>query len=851
MVTNSFKRITALLLAVFMIFGSVNIVRADVKDGFANINELGIDTTEPSEELVSKFKLSKSIVVSGSELKGRIKQISSENSDVSVGYVKPDNEVVDIPLVLNEDSGNYEFSYNPEQNGFWTLAYVNIDGVKYSGNSFYGSFKVASEINEIFPDQEYPYIDSASLNDGITIKQSDVMNALGQVRFYDNSGNAIHVNATISGESGTYNYNVVNDGLSITATSDFDGLPAVGNYTAVFESEGKTVEKQITVVDDFAQADYVHLSALPMIDAEYPDEDKHEVSLSGVQLSDIGTAVRLSGSNRFMTAIQISKSNFDSAKKAVIVNAYNFPDALAGVSYASAIEGPILFASVDELGENTLAELKRLGVGEVVIIGGNNSVSGAVVNTLVDNGIAVSRISSNSRYSTALEIASKLSSIKRYDKAIVVNAFNHPDALSAGAYSGKMGYPIIYTDPSGIGDYTVKTMKAQGVKEVIIVGGINSVSDNVKEKIESMGLGVVRVSGKNRYETSLNFAHKFYSNPKTITIANGQDFPDALAGGPVAAANDAPLLLTPPNSLNNGIKTIMEEGDTISAIIFGGNNSVAQEIYTHVKDIVQLNSSKIVEEPAPPVEEPKPQEKPTPKPNDDIKTPDKKQEVPKVPVVHIEKRIPTADRPIRILLDQGHGVNYNKGIIEGYYEGTAMYWYGLILKNELEKYGFDVKTSRNDIEAEERSLVGSKYSSTNGISLQERGAMGEGYDLLLSLHTNALSWNTPNYQKARGTEIFDSTTSPRKDLAEKLCSMIADHFGHTNRGVKYKFDEDGSGDNWYGVLRYSKATHSMLVEHGFHTNKEDCTLLMDREFKIELAQKTAKLLADYYGMPVQ
>ncbi|WP_425538184.1 cell wall-binding repeat-containing protein [Microaceticoccus formicicus] len=845
MVTNSFKRITALLLAVFMIFGSANIVRADVKEGFANINELGIETTEPSEELVSDFKLSKSIAVTGSEIKGRIKNLSSEHSEVYIGYVKPDKEVVDIPLVLNEDSGNYEFSYNPEQIGYWTLAYVSIDGVKYLGTDFYGSFKVVSDISEVFPEQSYPYLDASNLSDGITIKQSDVMNALGQVRFYDNSGNAVYVNAKITGDTGTYNYNVVNDGLSITATTDFDGLPAVGNYTAVFESEGKTVEKQITVVDDFSQADYVHLSALPIVDAEYPDE----VSLSAVQLSDVGTAIRLAGSNRFMTAIQISSGNFDSAKKAVLVNAYNFPDALAGVSYASAIEGPILFASEDEIGDNTLAELKRLGVKEVVIIGGKNSVSGKVANKLIDNGIAARRISSNNRYSTALEIAKKLSELKKYNKAIVVNAYDHPDALSAGAYSGKMGYPIIYTDPSGIGDYTVNTLKSYGVKEIIIVGGTNSVSDAVKTKIENMGLKVVRIGGKNRYETSLNFANKFYPNPKTITIANGQDFPDALAGGPVAAANNAPLLLTPPNSLNSGIQAIMEKGDTISAIIFGGNNSVAQEILANVKDIVQLNSSKIVEENKPPSKNPEPQEKP--KPGDDAKTPDKKKEVPKVPVLHIEKRVPTADRPIRILLDQGHGVNYNKGIVEGYFEGTAMYWYGLILKNELEKYGFDVKTTRNDIEAEERSLIGSKYSSTNGISLQQRGAMGEGYDLLLSLHTNALAWNTPNYQKARGTEIFDSTTSPRKDLAEKLCTMIAEHFGHTNRGVKYKFDEDGSGANWYGVLRHSKATHSMLVEHGFHTNEDDCTLLMDREFKIEMAQKTAKLLAEYYGMPVK
>ncbi len=838
MQTKKILKYTALILALLITFGNLNFASAN-NEAFADINEFGYETTQPSSDLVDSFKISKSLAVVGTEVKGRFSYDFGSESSISLGYIKPNKEVQEIYMEYNEDSGNYEFSFITDQVGYWTLAYINVNGTIYHGPDFYGSYKTVETIEEVFPDQSYPYIDGTNLEDGSTIKQSDVMNAIGQVRFFDGNGNNLPVNVTISGDGGVYNYEVENDGLSITTSSDSESNPNLGNYTATFEHDGKVVEKQITIVDDSADASYVYLASLPIIDVEYPEEEL-EVSLSAVQLSAVGQTIRLSGDSRFSTAVKISSENFKSAKNAVIVNAYNFPDALAGVSYASAIDGPILFASKDSIDRETIDELRRLGVSQVTIIGGVNSVSANVVEQIAGIGVKIQRISSSSRYSTALEIAGKLRQLKSYDKAIIVNAFSHPDALSAGAYSGKMGYPIIYTDPSGIGAYTIKIMQNRGVKEFIIVGGNKSVSSNVEKQLKDSGASVSRISGSDRYETSLNFANKFYNKPSTITIANGADFPDALAGGPVAAANNAPLLLTPSTSLNAGIKKILEDGNVVRAVVFGGNNSVAADIFSSVKDMVTLNSNRVEPEP-----KPTPSPAPSPKPN----TSDKKPEVPKVPVLNIEKRVPTADNPIRIVLDQGHGYGYNKGVVEGYYEGNAMYWYGLILKNELVKYGFEVKTTRNDLDAEERSLIGSKYLSTNGISLQERGAMGEGYDLLLSLHTNALSWTTPNYDKARGTEIFDSTTSPRKDLAEQLCSMIADHFGHPNRGVKYKYDEDGTGKNWYGVLRNSKATHSMLVEHGFHTNLEDCTLLMDRDFKIEMAQKTAKLLADYYGMP--
>ncbi|MDI9502164.1 MAG: N-acetylmuramoyl-L-alanine amidase, partial [Bacillota bacterium] len=96
------------------------------------------------------------------------------------------------------------------------------------------------------------------------------------------------------------------------------------------------------------------------------------------------------------------------------------------------------------------------------------------------------------------------------------------------------------------------------------------------------------------------------------------------------------------------------------------------------------------------------------------------------------------------------------------------------------------------------------------------------------------------------SELFDSTANPNRNLAEKLIKTVSDTFGHTNRGVKYRYDD--KGDNWYGILRNSKAEHAMLLEHGFHTGRSDVEKLLDFNFLKKLAAAEARTLAEYYGL---
>lgn len=191
---------------------------------------------------------------------------------------------------------------------------------------------------------------------------------------------------------------------------------------------------------------------------------------------------------------------------------------------------------------------------------------------------------------------------------------------------------------------------------------------------------------------------------------------------------------------------------------------------------------------------------------------------------------------IKIMLDPGHGAgsNFNRGSVIGN-EGDNNYKYSLVLKRELEKYGFYVGTTRNSI--------------TDNPSLSARGNKAQGYDLFISLHSNAAS------ASVRGIEIYGDINANSPALMKNLCNNISKAIGTKNRGVRWRTRNperfyvqptSPGGSNYYGVLYSNKAKLGMLIEHVFHTNMQDCKLYVEK--RKEIAQATADTIAEFYGL---
>lgn len=693
-----------------------------------------------------------------------------------------------VALDYDEDAERYTFEFNAEALGSWQLESLDLGGELYPID---GSFEVIESLEEILPGGA-PYVIEKDFD--LTMKPGQIANSFGNIVFIDENYNIMTPVLTLDGPV-NLEAELYYDGLTVAADESFIDL-IDGSYDATISAGGKSVTKTIQVVED------------------------RPIQLSSVSLIGLTQIKRLSGAKRTETGIQVSKETFSKAGSVVITNGVSHNDAIAAISLARAVDGPILFAGRG-LDVNVKAEIQRLGAKSAYLIGGTGAVSPKTESDLKALGIKVDRISGKNSMDTAVNTARKLAEIRDVDKIIVVSDRSFADALTAAAYSGKTMAPILYIDGNidSIRDY----IKSQGVNKALIVGGPATVGDRVKDQLEKAGVKTSRVFGANRYATSTAIANSYYSNTSTVTFADGENFPDALTGGVLAGKQDAPVLLTGGRTLDGYAKTFLQGKNIDKAYVFGGPNSISEIVINQIKNELGYEAAKSDLDVDPIITW-----------VDNTKG-----------VIHdLPIRKPSPGHPIRILLDQGHGWRYNQGAVSDYLEGNEMYKFGFMLKKELESYGFYVETVRNDIDAEKAHCEANGLWSTNWFSVRERGEMAEGFDFLLSLHTNA----HPAGPHVQGTEVFDSTTTPLRPLASELSSTIAARFGHVNRGVKYRYNNDGPPSaNWYGVLRNSRATHSMMLESGFHSNYEDCSKLFDDNFKLALAKDIAKVVADYYG----
>lgn len=197
-----------------------------------------------------------------------------------------------------------------------------------------------------------------------------------------------------------------------------------------------------------------------------------------------------------------------------------------------------------------------------------------------------------------------------------------------------------------------------------------------------------------------------------------------------------------------------------------------------------------------------------------------------------------------LTLDPGHGQYGNKGVL-GYYEGTQMWYLGQFMQAEFEKRGWKVKNTRPAI--------------GNDPSLQTRGEMAQGSSLFISLHSNAPGANAANYSSIRGVTIYDSVADDLDYLEKPLVAEIAKVMSTPNIGIRHWQSSADASNDYFGVLRNAirvGCPDAFLIEHGFHTNKEDARWLLNQDNLKKLAVAEAELIdrlwsAKFDPKPVQ
>lgn len=357
--------------------------------------------------------------------------------------------------------------------------------------------------------------------------------------------------------------------------------------TLQFKFEGKTQQDLVRVLNDL--------------------KGKNEVV--------VGKFVKLAGSDRAATAVEVSKERFGykEADSVVVVGANALIDGLSAAPLAAAKNAPVLIAGKNGLDNGSLAEIERackdLSNKTVYIVGGENSVPYAAKKQLEDKfGAVVVRLAGDDRYDTSLEVDHRLvKDAQASTTRFVVGGNGAADAMSASAVAAKKTAgkvsPILVVKKDGI-KATTRTYLAGKVAQAYVVGGTSTASTQVFKDIEKVinqtpagnnaaDNKVKRLSGEDRYATNLAVINEFYANPKAngLAVVSGktQYLVDAQTAGAFAADRGLAVLLTA-DKLNKDQEDTLANGvlKGLRTNIYQVGGVVSNDVMKSVVDILGL-----------------------------------------------------------------------------------------------------------------------------------------------------------------------------------------------------------------------------------------------------------------------
>ncbi|MDO8885557.1 cell wall-binding repeat-containing protein [Candidatus Oleimmundimicrobium sp.] len=214
------------------------------------------------------------------------------------------------------------------------------------------------------------------------------------------------------------------------------------------------------------------------------------------------TVTRISGADRYETAVEIAKAAHAAPTTYLIATGENFPDALAAAAAGAKYDFPVLLVTKDSIPTAT-KDLILSDEGrdvKLIIVGGTGVVSDTVVSELAGlTSGTIKRVSGADRYATAVEVAKHADLWNRAAANIastwsVARGDDFADAL-AGAILGR---PLLLTNTSDFNATTESYLKTIFPKStdvstgnVYVLGGTGAIINSVERLI------AIRVSGEN------------------------------------------------------------------------------------------------------------------------------------------------------------------------------------------------------------------------------------------------------------------------------------------------------------------------------------------------------------------
>jgi putative cell wall-binding protein len=188
------------------------------------------------------------------------------------------------------------------------------------------------------------------------------------------------------------------------------------------------------------------------------------------------------------------------------------------------------------------------------------------------------RVAGQDRFETAALLAERAAQGMQVQRVWIATGANFPDALAAAA----AGEPVLLVTVDTLPRPAARALGRMNPDTVIAAGGRSAISEAVLDAAaEAAGANKDRAAGTQRFATAAAIARKVHPDAAAVDIvwlATGSDFPDALAAGPVAATEGAPLLLATRDELPADTAEVLRELRPDEIVVAGGESAVSAAV---------------------------------------------------------------------------------------------------------------------------------------------------------------------------------------------------------------------------------------------------------------------------------
>ncbi|MFB2554131.1 cell wall-binding repeat-containing protein [Herbiconiux liangxiaofengii] len=296
------------------------------------------------------------------------------------------------------------------------------------------------------------------------------------------------------------------------------------------------------------------------------------------------TVQRRAGADRFEVSAEISRSQFAPSIPVVyIASGAVYSDSLSASAAAGVGGGAVLLVRKDEIPSSIRSELTRLTPQRIVVIGGSATIDPSVEIELRAFSPKVSRITGADRYvvSAAISAATFAPGVP---VAFIASGEVFPDALSGSAAAGKSGGPVLLIQNGQIPESVRTELSRLSPAKIVVLGGPKTVANSVVDELTAKVPNTTRVSGADRFEVSAAVsASSFAVGLRTVFVASGEVFPDALSGSAAAIANGSPVLLISRDSIPATVAAELDHLNPGRIIVLGGAATISESTLEQMK----------------------------------------------------------------------------------------------------------------------------------------------------------------------------------------------------------------------------------------------------------------------------